>query len=133
MWIHVTWLGLLQSAVGAALLLVHVLIFGMIVWFLSGTPREQRTPSEWLGHALVVALVALVDAAYLWWLRDSLRALAGVLLSIMTLGTLKLMLGFLVEYDRKDRTAGRWARRLAVVGAVAILDACWLGWIPVPY
>jgi len=133
MWIYVTWLGLLQSAVGAALLVVHILLFGMIVWFLSGTPCEQRTSSEWLGHALVVALVALIDAAYLWWLQDSLRALAGVLLSIMTLGTLKLMLGFLVEYDRKDRTAGRWARRLAVVGAVAVLDAHWLGWIPIPY
>jgi len=130
MWIHVTLLGLLQGVVGAALLPIHVLALGAVFWFLSGTPREQRTPSDWFGHFTILAAVALVDAAYLWWLQNSLRTAAGVVLVIMTLGTLKLMLGFFLEDDRADRTPGRWARRLAVVSVVALLDAAWLDRIP---
>lgn len=82
MWIHVTGIGILKGVAGVALLMAHAFFFLLWVWFLHGMMPEQRTRSDWVVHVGLTTILVGLDVAYLWWLRDDLTALAGVLLDL---------------------------------------------------
>jgi len=67
MWIHVTWLGVLQSTLGVALVFASLVTWFVWVWFLHGMSPDQRRTGDWLAHLGLTAIVLVLGALYAWW------------------------------------------------------------------